>query len=55
MQKRQKFEWDKNLKVMVWILEGKGKKLQGFQIFNFALYPKPKTWKSRKVLFDFKF
>ena len=39
--------WAENWKVLIWF-KGKNKNFQDFQVFDFALYPKSKTRKSRK-------
>ena len=39
--------WGKNWKVLIYF-KRKNKNFQDFQVFNFALYPKSKTWKSQK-------
>ena len=49
-----KNELRQNLKVIKWIKKKK-EYFRGFRVFDFALYPKLKTRKSRKVLFYFKF
>ena len=54
-----RFRNDKNelrqkLKVLKWIKKKKGN-FRGFRVFDFVLYPKLETRKSRKVFFYFRF
>ena len=39
--------WAKNCKVPIWFRR-KNKNFRDFRVFDFALYPRSKTWKSRK-------
>ena len=50
----QKTQDSKNKKMKVWFNKKK-RNFRVFRVFNFALYPKSKTLKSRKVFFYFKF
>ena len=52
IRKRQKFNWDKNVEVEIWFRK-KRENFRGFQVFDFGIYPKPKTRKFQKVLFYF--
>ena len=42
--------WAKNWKVLIWF-KRKNKNFRDFQVFDFALYPRSKTRKSRKFFF----
>ena len=39
---------------MVWFEKKKNANFRGFRVFDFAVYLKSKTWKSRKVFIYFK-
>ena len=41
--------------VTLWFNKKKNNNFQGFQVFDFALHPKSKTWKSQKVVFYLNF
>ena len=49
--KNYKIPKKKETNVGIWFNKKKKANFQGFQVFDFAVYPKPKTRKSRKVLF----